>query len=350
MKSFISTFVSPEDKIRDVLKRIDDNAAQIALVVDPSNKLLGTVTDGDVRRGILKGVSLDEAAEKVMNRKPTTINSNASRDEIIEKMRLKQLRHIPLLDPDGRVVGLEIFEKLLGVTEKENPVVIMAGGLGSRLAPLTDTTPKPLISIGDKPILETIIQNLRSFGFKKFYVSVNYKADMIQDYFGDGSKWSVQVNYLHEKQRMGTAGGLSLLPEVPTHPVIVMNADLLTTLNFDHLLNFHQKNSFSATMCLRDYNFQVPYGVVKIARNSVVGIEEKPAYNFFVNAGIYVLEPKLLSMIPKDTYFDMTNLFESLVQEKQKIGAFPIREYWIDIGQLSDLETANGQFSGMFKE
>ncbi|OFZ80446.1 MAG: alcohol dehydrogenase [Bdellovibrionales bacterium RIFOXYD1_FULL_53_11] len=348
MEPFETALVGPKTAIRDIIKRIDESSLQIALVVDESRVLLGTITDGDIRRGILSGKTLEDTADRIMNKKPMVVLEGTPEDELLARMRSRQLRHMPIVDTGGRIVGLEIFEKLMNLSENDSWVVLMAGGLGKRLGNLTENCPKPLLTIGDKPILETIISNLKSHGFHNFYVSVNYKAEMIRDYLGNGDKWNVNIKYLQEDERLGTAGSLGLLPEKPKSPLLVMNADLLTTLDFNKLMHFHKKQNAKATMCLRDYNFQVPFGVVKLNRQSIVALDEKPTMNFFVNAGIYVVDPDVLDLIPKNEHFDMTTLFSKLIEMKSKASAFLIREYWIDIGRINDLEAAKDDYIKLF--
>jgi len=248
------------------------------------------------------------------------------------------------LNDEGKLVGIEILGELLKVPSRDNWVVLMAGGLGARLRPLTDEVPKPMIPIGQKPILETILENFIEYGFKNFFISVHYKDHVIRNYFKDGSRWDVNIQYLSEDERLGTAGALSLLPGKPSEPVFVMNGDLLTKINFSQLLNFHQEHKLVATMCVREYDFQVPYGVLTLEGHYIKGIEEKPTQNFFVNAGIYVLEPQALQAIPQGRFYDMPQLFKDLMSEGSATAAFPIREYWIDIGRMRDLIRANGDF------
>jgi NDP-sugar pyrophosphorylase family protein len=224
----------------------------------------------------------------------------------------------------------------------------MAGGLGSRLGELTASRPKPLLPVGEKPLLETILTEIARHGFESFYISVNYKADMILRHFGDGSKWGVQIKYLHEENRMGTAGALSLLSSKPKDPLLVVNGDVLTSVNFDRLLNFHHEHSATATMCIRQYDFQVPYGVVSVNNHTITRIDEKPLQHFFINAGIYMLNPEAIDLIPKNTAFDMPQVFDRVIEEKKTAIAFPIREYWLDIGHRSDFERANEEFFGNF--
>ena len=349
MKNWKETLVKPATLVRKAIETIDKSSMQIALVVDTDNRLMGTVTDGDVRRGILKGISLDNTVDKVMETKPIIVSSTASRENILAVMKQKQIHQIPIVDTKGRVVGLEVLDQLLETGARDNWVVVMAGGLGSRLRPLTDNRPKPLIHVGAKPILETIIENLVEYGFHKFYLSVNYKNEMVKEYFGKGFKWNIKIRYLKENRRLGTAGSLSLLPKKPKRPVLVMNGDLLTKINFAQLMNFHDQNKAAATMCVKEYDLQVPYGVVRMEHQYIRAIDEKPVHRFFVNAGIYVLEPQVLKYIPKKKAIDMTHLFEKAIQDGLKPAAFPIREYWLDVGRVDDLERANGEFASVFK-
>lgn len=348
MKDWKRILISADCFIQETLRVIDAGALKIALVVDDEGRLLGTVTDGDVRRAILKGISLDRPARDIMNPAPIVAGSSEGREQILQRMREKQICQIPVLDGDGRLVGLEILEDVLQPSWRYNHVVLMAGGLGSRLRPLTDENPKPLLKVGGKPILETIVENFRECGFRSFFISVNYLAEQIEEHFGDGSRWGVDVRYLREEKRMGTAGALSLLPERPSQPFIVMNGDLLTNVDFGNLLDFHQEHRPAATMCVREYDFQVPYGVVRVEKDRLVGIEEKPVLRFFVNAGIYVLEPETLELLPPGTPLDMPHLFGRLLELRKQAAVFPIREYWLDIGRMSDFERANGEFAEVF--
>ncbi|MCP4697945.1 MAG: CBS domain-containing protein [Gammaproteobacteria bacterium] len=348
MKDWRQTLVSPAASIHDTIQTIDTGSMQIALVVDAKHKLLGTVTDGDIRRAILKGISLDEPVCSVMNPHPVTVDDKVSDEQILAGMKHAGLHRIPVVTQDGTLVRLAVLGDLIQPAERPNPVVLMAGGLGTRLHPLTYESPKPMLEVGNKPVLQTIIENFREQGFVHFFLSVNYKAEIIKTHFGNGSRLDINIRYLHEKKRLGTGGALTLLPEQPHSPTIVMNGDLLTKVDFRHLLDFHSEHNAKATMCVRKYDFQVPYGVVEIDRQRILSIQEKPVHQFFVNAGIYVLEPDTLSMIPRDTYFEMPALFEKLLEQQEETVVFPIREYWIDIGQMADLERANTDFNKTF--
>ena len=348
MKEWKQILITQDVTIHNTLQIIDSSAMQIALVVDEKNRLLGTVTDGDIRRGILKGIRLEDPVREIMNPHPTVAKSYERRDIVLAVMKLKRLNHIPVIDDGGRVINVETLQDLIQADVKENIVVLMAGGLGTRLRPLTDDCPKPLLKVGGKPVLETILENFMEYGFRRFYLSVNYRADMIKEYFGDGNRWGIEIDYIYEDKQLGTAGALSLLPEKPKQPLLVMNGDLLTKINFQQLIDFHSVHQAQATMCVREYHFQVPYGVVRMNQHRLMGIEEKPVQRFFVNAGIYVLEPKMLELIPNNEFFDMPNLFKKIIDNGGETTAFPIREYWMDIGQLNDYERANGEFEEVF--
>ncbi|MFI8711545.1 nucleotidyltransferase family protein [Brevibacillus brevis] len=340
--------VSPQSPILHTLEIIDKNARQIALIADENDRLLGTVTDGDIRRGLLKGRALQDPISLIMNSFPTVASPYETRENILALMKIKKIHQIPIVDEDGKIVHVEVLNDLLRPTRKDNWVILMAGGLGTRLHPLTHDCPKPLLKVGNKPLLETILQSFIDQGFHRFYISVKYKAEMIQEHFGDGSNWGISIQYLQEKESLGTAGALSLLPEKPSEPFFVMNGDLLTKVNFEQLLDFHKTYQAQATMCVREYDHQIPYGVVRLDKYRLTSIEEKPTQRFFVNAGIYVLSPDAVENIPHNQYFDMPSLFDHLVKNQQQTIAFPIREYWLDIGRMADFERANMEFAEVF--
>ncbi len=348
MKNFDILKLTPASSIKEALQIIDAGAMKIALVLDDKDHLLGILSDGDIRRGLLSGLSLDDSIESIVSKNPTVCGINDSKEEILKIAVAKKLYCIPIIDEKGVLVGVEEVDDLLKPASFSNRVVLMAGGLGTRLRPLTDETPKPLLQVGDKPILETIINGFAKYGFTNIVLSVSYKAEMIEAYFGDGSKFGVNIEYVHEEKRMGTAGALSLMKEKLSEPFFVMNGDLLTNINFEHMLEYHLSHNAIATMGVREYDFQVPYGVVNVDGQDILSIEEKPVHNFFVSGGVYVLSPDVLEMIP-DTYYDMPTLFENLIEKKKKSISFPIREYWLDIGQMSDFHRANAEYHGVFK-
>lgn len=348
MKSVHSIKVSPRATIREALKIIDSGAMQIAIVVDDNDRLIGTLTDGDIRRGLLNNLTLDDGIESVIFKTPTIAKLSDTKEEILQKALGKKLHQIPIVDDERRVIGIKEIEELVRPHVKPNAVVLMVGGLGSRLRPLTENTPKPMLKVGNKPILQTIVEKFAEYGFVNIVMCVNYKSHIIQDYFGDGSAYGVKIEYVLEEQRMGTAGALSLLRSAPQEPFFVMNGDLLTNINFEHLLDYHTSQNAIATMCVREYDFQVPYGVVNLEGNHILSIQEKPVHKFFVSAGIYMLSPDILNMIPKNEFYDMPTLFEALIQESKKTVSFPIREYWLDIGRMEEYERANSEYHGVF--
>ena len=349
MKNIDTLKLSPASTIKEALRVIDAGAMKIALVLDDEGHLLGTLSDGDIRRGILGGLSLGDSIASIVFANPTVCGINDSREEILKIAVAKKLYCIPIVDEKGIVVGIEEIDEILKPTSFSNRVVLMAGGLGSRLRPLTDELPKPLLQVGDKPILETIIDGFAKYGFTHILLSVGYKAELIKKHFDDGSQFGVHIEYIHEEKRMGTAGALSLMREKLDEPFFVMNGDLLTNINFEHMLEYHLANESAATMGVREYDFQVPYGVVNVDGQDILGIEEKPLHKFFVSGGVYVLSPDILDLIPDDQFYDMPALFESVIDKKMKSISYPIREYWLDIGQMSDYHRANAEYHGVFK-
>jgi len=291
---------------------------------------------------------MDDTIKGIYNPRPIVASINDSREKIIELAISNKVYQIPVVDNSSRVVKLAEIDHLLEREKHANSVVLMAGGKGQRLRPLTENTPKPMLELGGKPILETMITSLRKYGLDNFYISLNYKGDQIKSYFGNGSALGVKISYLEEKTRMGTAGALSLIKDKQTLPVLVMNGDILTKLNFENLLDFHQQNGAAATMCTREYGMEVPYGVVGLSKDNIVSIEEKPVQQFFVNAGIYLLNPEVLDLIPENSAIDMTMVFEQLVADKKTILSFPIREYWTDIGKPEDFKRAETDYYKYF--
>jgi dTDP-glucose pyrophosphorylase len=347
MTSWQNTLLSTESTILDAMKVIDSSAKQIGLVVDEEGRLLGTVTDGDIRRTILKNIPMSSSVTEIMFRDYTAGKIGDSEEQLLTRMRKKNILQIPVLDEDNRVVGLKTIDEMAGFRNYENWVVLMAGGLGTRLRPLTNDRPKPLLEVSGRPILETIVNRFEKYGFNRFYFSVNYKASMIQQYFLDGSRFGVHIQYLLEQEKLGTAGALSLLPEIPDRSLFVMNGDVITNVNFANILEYHQQHEAMATMCVREYHVQVPFGVAHCDQYYLKDIEEKPLHKFFVNAGIYVMEPEAIARIPENTHMDMPNLFKSLIADGEKTVVFPIREYWIDVGQKKDLDRANSEFESI---
>ena len=283
-----------------------------------------------------------------MNKKPHVGRLGGDKEPLIDLLRRNVCRHVPILDEAGRVVSMETLREYIGYGHHENWVVLMAGGLGKRLRPLTEMMPKPMLRVGETPVLQIIIESLRAQGFRHFFVSLNYLGHMIRDYFGDGSKWDIEIRYVTEDKPLGTAGALANLPGIPERPLVVMNGDILTKVDFRQLLHFHEEHKAQATTCVRDYFVEIPFGVIDNDGHRIRGMREKPRQRFLVNAGIYVLEPDVLGLIPRDEFFDMPTLIENLVSRGQHACVFPIREYWIDVGRIDEFERANSEFDAVF--
>jgi dTDP-glucose pyrophosphorylase len=343
--------VSLDTNIHGALKIIDHQGGQkIALVVDSDQKLIGTVTDGDVRRGILAGIDAQSSVSMIMNGEPIKAKFSDDRKLILSIMKKNKLHQLPIVDDAGCLLRLDTLDEFEFSPHRENMVLLMAGGFGSRLQPFTNKCPKPMLKVGGRPILETIILNFIESGFKKFIISLNYKGNMIREYFADGRSFGVSIQYIEEDKSLGTAGSLRLLPEIQnSHPLIVMNGDVLTKVNFGHLLDFHEFNNSKATMGVSEYNFQVPYGVLKLDNHRIVEIKEKPNHVFFVNAGIYVLDQDILNCLPDEECFEMPDLFEHFIKTGHSTAAFPICEYWLDIGQPDNLKQAHSDFKDVFE-
>lgn len=349
MKQWQKTLVNQNHTLLDTMKIIDDSSLQFAVVVDEEQHLLGTVTDGDIRRGILRGEGLDVTITSIMNPNPISARSGQKYHKYKQLMKSKMLKQLPIVDENNRIINI-LFTDNIETTLNKNTVVLMLGGLGTRLRPLTNDTPKPMLRVGNKPILETIIEGFKQYGYTNFIFSVNYKKEVIQDYFQNGEAFDVTIEYIEEDKKMGTAGALSLLKSRPTKPFFVMNGDLLTQINFDQLMQFHMEHDSVATMCVREFEYQIPYGVIETDGTDLVTIKEKPIHRSFVNAGIYVLNPDVLDYIPQDEFYDMPSLFEKLIEENSKTSVFPIREYWLDIGQMDDFNKANNEFKELLNE
>jgi dTDP-glucose pyrophosphorylase len=341
-------FVVNEDTpLIETLRRIDQGHLQLALV-ERDGKIVGTVTDGDVRRALLGGTRLDASVDLVMNRSPITAPIGISNPAALNLMRKHSIHQLPIVDAEGRVVEVKLIDDLALGQQSDHWVVLMAGGLGSRLKPLTDDIPKPLIRVGDKPILETVLGGFVKAGFGKFFISVNYKGEMIRDYFGDGAAWGVEINYLQENARLGTAGALSLLPERPEQPFFVMNGDLLTTVNFEQMLKYHREHHAFSTIGVREHSVTIPFGVIDFDDHRLLGIREKPTQKFFVNAGVYLLDPGVLDHLSANETVDMPTLIERTIAAGERSVVFPLREYWIDVGRLDDLQRASDEFQRIF--
>lgn len=348
MNRYKNVVLSQNANIREALVIIDSGGMQIALIVDPDNKLIGTLTDGDIRRGLLKGLQLESPIDLIIARAPIVAKITDTKERVLQLALTHKIHKIPVVDEHGVLVGLQEIDQLVKPQVKPNEVVLMVGGLGTRLRPLTEDTPKPMLKVGSKPILQTIVEKFVEYGYVNITMCVNYKSEIIQNYFGTGEKFGAHIKYVLEEQRMGTAGALSLLKNKPTDAFFVMNGDLLTNVNFEHFQDFHSFSNAVATMGVRSYDFQVPYGVVNIEEDHVLSIEEKPVHKFYVSAGIYMLSPDILDLIPNNEFYDMPTLFNNIIQLKLKASSFPIHEYWMDIGQMEEYEKANNEYHEVF--
>ncbi len=342
--------VAPSESLRAVMSSIDRSTLGIALVVDGDGRLLTTVTDGDVRRAILAGLSLDASAKELIDRKagsaypkPITARLGTDRKTLVALMQKHSIRQLPILDADGRPVDLVTAEALLPEDVVPLTAVVMAGGMGTRLRPLTDEMPKPMLPVGGRPLLEVILEQLQGSGIHEVSISTHYKSEVITDHFGDGGDFGVCLNYLTEDRPMGTAGALALMPE-PKAPLLVVNGDILTQLDYRSMLAFHREQGADLTVAVRQFDLEVPYGVLETEDHKVRAIREKPTYSFFVNAGIYLLEPSAHRLIPRGRRFDMTDLIELLIADGLTVVSFPVVEYWLDVGQPSDYDRAQRDF------
>ena len=329
--------------IKKALKTIEDGGIKIALVVDKKDKLVGTLSDGDIRRGFLKGLNITSSVKSLINKKPLIGKKNYIKENLLNIALSKKIHQIPIVDSKGKVTEIVLTDEHSNNKIKSNKFVIMAGGKGTRLRPLTKNTPKPMLKVRGKPILQTIIKRISDCGFKDLIICVKYKSHIIENYFGNGDKFGVKIEYIKEKKRMGTVGALSLIKKKLREPFFVINGDLLTSLDFKKMLDFHNKNNAVATMGVKEYSFNSPYGEVSMVDENILSINEKPIHKFFANAGIYVLNPECINLVPKK-FFDMTTLFKKIILNKKKTISFPLDEYWKDIGKLSDYQTINKEF------
>lgn len=348
MMPWTENAVSAEATVTDAAQVLNYCRVKLVLVVDDNKRLMGTVSDGDIRRAILRGVSMSESVTAVMNSAPTVSHLNDDREDLVSVMKEKLIRYLPVVDKDGTVLAIDSLDDMVHGGRRDNIVVLLAGGLGKRLMPLTENCPKPMLPVGDKPILETILEQFIRYGFHRFYISVNYLAEQVMEHFGDGSRWNVSISYITEDKPLGTAGPLGLLPETPLLPVLMMNGDLLTQVNFEHMLDFHLEHEAMATVGVREYDFQVPFGTVETDGSRITGIIEKPVYNFFVNAGVYVLSPEFVRDIPVDRYADMPDQLKLYTDGASSVQAFPIHEYWLDIGRKDDFNRAQEEYVEQF--
>jgi dTDP-glucose pyrophosphorylase len=327
--------------LKQAIHNLDKSALQIILVVAEQDVLLGTLTDGDIRRGLLRGLDLDAAIDPLMTREPLVVPEEMPWETVLQLMRTNRIHQLPVVDERHRVVGLHVWDDLHTPGRRSNLIVIMAGGLGTRLRPYTEDCPKPLLSVGGKPMLEHIIERARNEGFHRFALTINYLGHMIQEYFGDGAHWQVQIEYLREESPLGTAGAIAFLDPRPEIPFLVSNGDVLTDIRYGELLDFHTRHRAAATMAVRLHEWQHPFGVVRTNGVDIVGFDEKPVARTHVNAGIYVLEPSALDVLNAGERCDMPELFGRLQHRTARTIVYPMHEPWLDVGRKDDLEQAH---------
>lgn len=326
--------------LQQAICNLNETALQIVMVVSPSCRLIGTLTDGDIRRGLLKGMDLNSPIETIIHHNPVVVPPQMGRDMVLQLMQVNKLHQLPVVDEERRVVGLHLWDELMLPGQRPNLMVIMAGGQGTRLRPHTEKCPKPLLQVAGRPMLEHIIERARAEGFQRFVFALHYLGQMIEDYFSDGSRWNVRIDYLREESPLGTAGAVSLLDPRPGAPFLVSNGDVLTDIRYAELLDFHCRHGAAATMAVRRHEWQHPFGVVRTKGVDIIGFEEKPIARSHINAGVYVLEPEAIDVLSAGEHCDMPVLFSRLQERSARTIAYPMHEPWLDIGSEADYTSA----------
>ena len=341
-----TTRVAQEWTIRRVMEQIDRNGYGLAVVVDREGRLLDTVTDGDIRRAILSDTDLDQPVEALLGRErltgrksPVTAPAGTAPGELLRLMNELSIRHVPLVDPEGRLTDIAVLSELVKEYDLPITAVVMAGGYGTRLRPLTDDIPKTMLPVGDRPILQRIVEQLRESGIRQVNVTTHYKKEVISEHFGDGREFGIEIQYVEEHRPLGTAGALSLV-EAAEDPILVINGDILTGLDFRAMLEFHRDHQADMTVAVKQQDMEIPFGVVEVDGVRVTGITEKPVVKHFINAGIYLLNPAVRRFIPQGQPYDMPDLITQLISEGLTVVGFPVTEYWMDIGRVEDYRKA----------
>jgi len=335
--NWVKTIIPLNSTINEAINVLNDTALRIVLITDEKNVLIGSITDGDIRRGLLRGLTIDSSIKEIINRNTLVVSPELKQVEIVQLMTANRIQQIPIVNDQNQVVGLHLWDELSKIKSRSNIMIIMAGGKGTRLQPQTLNCPKPLLPLNGKPILEHIISRAKADGFNHFILAIHYLGQMIEDHFGSGEKLGVKIEYLREDTPLGTAGALSLLGFKPKESFIVTNGDVITDIDYAQLMNFHIENNSTATMAVRNYFWQNPFGVIQTQGVEVIDFVEKPITQSLINAGIYVLEPSALELLENSTYCDMPTLVMRLRSKFEKVIAFPIHENWTDIGQPKDL-------------
>ena len=327
--------------IGEVISNLENSHIKIALIIVGDSNFLGTISDGDIRRGLLRGLGFNDPISLILNRSAIVVPPELGRESVRQMMVLNKIQQIPVINKMGQIVGVHLWDEISACPIRNNLIVVMAGGLGTRLKPLTNSCPKPMLQVSGKPILEHILDRAKIEGFSNFVFAVQYLSKMIKAHFGDGNNFGVQISYLNEESPLGTAGALSLLNPLPTSPFIVTNGDVISEIKYGDLLDFHCRNSAKATMAVRMHESRHPFGVVQTSGVNIIGFEEKPITRNLINAGVYALEPDSLCELIKNQPCDMPTLFERLQEKSKRTVAYPIHESWLDIGRPDDYAQAN---------
>jgi len=338
---WLKAILPVDASIQQAISNLDEAAIKIILVVNGKGELEGTISDGDIRRGLLKGLNLNSPITNVIHRNALVVPSDMGREMVMQLMVANKIQQIPAVDEHHHVVGLHLWDEIATPPVRHNLMVIMAGGMGTRMHPHTENCPKPMLPVAGKPMLEHIIEHAKLEGFSHFVLVVHYLGHMIEEYFGNGDRFGVHINYLHEQSPLGTAGGLGLLNPRPEAAFVVTNGDVITDIRYGELLDFHLRHSAAATMAVRVHEWQHPFGVVQTEGIEIVGFEEKPVARTHINAGIYALDPSALNALPVGVRCDMPTLFEYLQEQVKRTVAYPMHEPWLDVGRPDDLSRAN---------
>ena len=327
--------------IEQAVRNLDQVAIRIVLVINESGELEGTISDGDIRRGLLKGLDLKSPIVNVIHRNAMVVPPEMGREMVMQLMVANKIQQIPVVNEHRHIVGLHLWDEITTVSVRTNMMVIMAGGIGTRMRPHTENCPKPLLPVAGKPMLEHIIERAKLEGFNHFVLAIHYLGHLIEDYFGNGDRLGVQIDYLREQSPLGTAGALGLLNPRPEAAFVVTNGDVITDIRYGELLDFHVRHDAAATMAVRVHEWQHPFGVVQTQGVEIVGFEEKPIARSHINAGVYALDPGALNALSADARCDMPNLFERLQAQTKRTVAYPMHEPWLDVGRPDDLNRAN---------
>jgi len=341
-ENLVRYVVDERATIFEAMRAINDNWREVVFVQNHSGRIVGLITDGDIRRGLLRGLKFEAKVGEVMSRDFISVRRQIDRNGVMDVMKARHIRHVPVLDEEGRLIGVHFLRDLVGTKEKPNWAVIMAGGKGTRLRPLTQNCPKPMIQVAGRPILERLVYQLVGYGIRNIFISINYLGNMIEEHFGDGKNFGCSIHYLREGKELGSGGALSLLPERPEHPTLVMNGDLVTQINFNQMLDYHDSEGCSATMAVREHVVEIPFGVADIKHRRLIDMREKPVITNLINAGIYVFNPEVIDLIPADEFFPATDIFPMCHEKGMSVAVYPISDEWLDVGRKSELDKARG--------